>query len=495
MSVAGPINSPVNPTASEAPGRRARISRRAVLGVAAAGGAGMAAIRLLGLDRALTAPSTGGRLDWNSPLGSETARVAHLLRRNTFGAAAEELDAAASAGFSKTVDRLVETPPAEPPALPAAAVRDGYGLNVPELQLWWLQHMLASPTPFAERITLFMHGHFTSDYQKVGVQTPYLHWQNLTWRRMAFTDLRSALLKVTADPAMLRYLDLGQSTGKAPNENYSRELMEVFTMGAGQFHEADVRGGAKALAGWVEPKPDRVIDVTLDAKNNVTRKYPVWDAPAEGRVDPRRAYTGSDITFLGKTGKLDSEGVIDAILAQPVTAVYITTKLLSDFGMANPPDAWVKRLAGQFRSSKYDFKTLYAAVFKSPEFIAPAAYRSLVKNPTELMVHALKTLKAPQLARLAVTAGPGMGQQLFNPPDVGGWPKNDSWISSNDVVARVNFVTTLLGQVKNPPPATDAHQHQLDGVLSPQTANLLGQATDDKTRWLLTLASPEFQLK
>lgn len=456
----------------------------------------MAAIRLLGLDRAFTSAGLpGSRLDWNSPLGSETAKVAHLLRRATFGATSEEVDAAASAGFSRTVDRLVETPPGPPPALPAAAIRDGYGLNLPDLQLWWLQHMLASPTPFAERITLFMHSHFTSDFQKVGLQTPYLHWQNLTWRQMAFTDLRSALLKVTADPAMLRYLDLSQSTGKAPNENYSRELMELFTMGAGQFQEADVRGGAKALAGWVEPKPDRVVDVVVDQKNNVVRKYPVWDSPAEGKVDPRRTYTGSDITFLGKTGKLDTEGVISAILSRPATAVHFTTKLLSDFGMAKPPDAWVKRLADQFRSSKYDFKTLYAAIFKSPEFTSPAAYRSLVKNPTELMVHSLKALKAPQLARLAVTSGPAMGQQLFNPPDVGGWPRNEAWISSNDVMSRVNFVSNLLGQVKNPPPAVEAHQQQLEGVLSPQTAKLLSQATDDKTRWLLILASPEFQLK
>ena len=456
----------------------------------------MGAVRLLGLERDIPLPGSGsGRLDWNSPLASETARVAHLLRRTTFGAGAAELEEAASAGFSKTVDRLLETPPDEPPPLPATAVRDGYGLVLPDLQLWWVQHMLATKTPFAERLTLFLHGHFTSDYQKVGLQLPFLHWQNLSWRQMAFGDLRSMLLKVTADPAMLRYLDLGTSTGRAPNENYSRELMEVFTMGPGNYGEADVRSSAKALAGWVEPRPDRVVDVTLDAKNGVTRKHPVWDRPAQGYVDPRRTYTGSGLEFLGRSGRLDTEAVIDAILAKPATATFITGKLLSEFGMQKPDQGYVNRLAAAFRSSKYDLKTLLAGIFKSPEFVSAGAYRSLVKNPTELMVHTLKALDAPQLARLVVVSGPSLGQQLFNPPDVGGWPRNEAWISSHDMMSRVNFVSAVLAQVKSPPPAADAHQRHLDGVLSPQTASALKQASDDRARWLLTLASPEFQLK
>jgi len=121
---------------------------------------------------------------------------------------------------------------------------------------------------------------------------------------MAMTDLRSMLLQVTSDPAMLRYLDLGQSTGKSPNENYSRELMELFTMGAGNFTEDDVRSGAKALAGWVEPKPTGTVTVTVDAKNNVTRKYPVWDRPLTGLVDPKRSYPGP-VTFLGKERRVE----------------------------------------------------------------------------------------------------------------------------------------------------------------------------------------------
>ncbi|TMD70898.1 MAG: DUF1800 domain-containing protein, partial [Chloroflexi bacterium] len=127
---------------------------------------------------------------------------------------------------------------------------------------------------------------------------------------------------------------------------------------------------------------------------------------------------------------------------------------------------------------------------------ADANYRSLVKSPTEFMVHGARAMGISSLSKLIAGSGSGMGQSLFDPPDVNGWPNNESWISSNTVVERVNFATAALTQVKTPlPSATDAvHQH-LDGVLSPQTASLFNQAADDRARWFIALASPEFQLK
>src|SRR5436189_150536 len=126
----------------------------------------------------------------------------------------------------------------------------GKPIKPQDLIAWWLDWMLRTPTPFAERMTFFWHGHFTSDFRKVNLQTPFIYWQNLTWRRMSLDNLHDMLYQVTIDPAMLRYLDLATSTGKSPNENYSRELMELFSMGVGTFTEDDVRAGAKALSGW-----------------------------------------------------------------------------------------------------------------------------------------------------------------------------------------------------------------------------------------------------
>jgi uncharacterized protein (DUF1800 family) len=482
---------------------RLRVSRRSVLGAAAVSGAGAAAVRLLGLGKDQVAqienllPGAGTatrRGDWSSPLSSESARAAHLLRRATFGATAQEQEQAASEGFNRTVDRLIETPPAAPPELPAAAGAGAVRLNPAALQLWWASWMLQSPTPFAERMTLFWHGHFTSDYRKVGLQTPFILWQNLTWRQMAMTDLRSMLMRVTTDPAMLRYLDLATSTGQNPNENYSRELMELFSLGVGNYKEDDVRAAAKALAGWVEPRPDGYTEVTVDPKNNITRKYGVYQKPATGLFVPGRAYKGGPLTFLGRRANFDTGRVIDQILAQPAVAYFIARKVVQHFVSAKVDESYVRRLGDGFRSSRYDLKSLLRAVFTSPEFVAQQNYRALVKSPVETMVHTLKALDATNLGRLVPQFGANLGQVLFDPPDVGGWPNNEAWISSNSVIGRVNFVAAALQQVKTPPPANDAAGH-VDGVFSASTANLLRKAQDEHARWFLTLASPEFQLK
>ncbi len=480
------VSAPANP--------RRGITRRQALAAALVTGVGVGAVRLLGGSmQSLAQPHAGSGTDWISPLGSESARVMQLLRRAALGYTPAELETALSEGFNKTVDRLIETVPSEPAAL-AAASTPGGRFAVGQLQQWWLQHMLSTSTPFAERMTLFWHGHFTSDYRKTADDT-FMYWQNLTWRRISMTNLRSMLMEVTTDPAMLRYLDLATSTGQNPNENYSRELMELFTMGPGNYSEDDVRQSAKALAGWQLPQPDSFADVTVDSAKKVTRRLPVYSTQKSGVFNPKRSYKGA-VTYLGKTGTLDTKGVIDRILAQPATAPFIASKVAQHFVTSQPDASYVKSLGDAFRRSGYDLKTLMRAVFTSPEFTAASSYRTLVKSPTEFMVHAARALGVTSLSRLIATSGTGMGQTLFDPPDVGGWPNNESWISSNTVVERVNFVTNSLSQVKTAlPAAADAAHTHLDGVLSPQTATLLNQAADDRARWFITLASPEFQLK
>ncbi len=482
------------PITETAPPPRRGITRRQALAAAVATGVGVGAVRLLGgAMQNITRSKTASGTDWVSPLGRESARVMHLLRRTTFGYTPSQLEAALADGYSKTVDRLLETKPAEPPALAAAATPGGR-FGIAELQQWWIDHMLTTSTPFAELMTLFWHGHFTSDYRKTGNNT-FMYWQNLTWRRMALTNLGPMLMQVTTDPSMLRYLDLATSTGQSPNENYSRELMELFTMGTGNFTEEDVRQSAKALAGWQVPPPDSTATVTVDKAKMVTQKRPVYSNQKSGIFNQKRSYKGS-VTFLGHTGTLDTQGVIDSILAQKATATLIASKVAQHFVTTQPSSSYVAGLGDAFRRSRYDMKTLMRAVFMSPEFTADASYRALLKSPTEFMVHGARALGATNLTKVIIASGSGMGQSLFDPPDVNGWPNNAAWISSNTVVERVNYVTHALAQVKGSlPSATDAARSHLDGVLSPQTANLLNQAPDEKTRWFIALASPEFQLK
>src|SRR2546426_10183325 len=195
----------------------------------------------------ITRSKTSSGIDWVSPLSRDAPKCMTLWRPRGLGYTPAQLEAALSDEYGKTFDRLLETKPVEPPVL-AAASTPGGRFGVAELQQWWIDHMLTTTTPFAERMTLFWHGHFTSDYRKTGNNT-FMYWQNLTWRHMALTNLRPMLLGVTTDPAMLRYLDLATSTGQTPNANYSRELMELFTMGAGNYTEDDVRQSGSALAG------------------------------------------------------------------------------------------------------------------------------------------------------------------------------------------------------------------------------------------------------
>src|SRR5579859_5197187 len=485
------IPSGIDPSPAPDP-RRHRFTRRQALAAAVATGVGVGAVRLLGgtlqnLNHTSRTAGAASGSDWASPLGAESARVMQLLRRTTLGYTAAQLEAALTDGFSRTVDRLIETPPAEPRPL-AAASTPGGRFAVTALQQWWIDHMLVTPTPFAERMTLFWHGHFTSDYRKAADNT-FMYWQNLTWRRMAMTDLRSMLMKVTTDPAMLRYLDLATSVASSPNENYSRELMELFTMGADNYTEEDVRQGALALTGWQLPRPDGTAPAPGTGRN-----LPVYTSQKQGVFNPRRAYSGS-VTFLGHSGSLDTQGVVDRILAQPATAPFITAKVLQHFVTGQPSSSFIRRIADSFRRSRYDMKTLMRAVLTSPELAASGSYRALVKSPAEFMVHAARALGNAGLSEVIAAAGSGMGQTLFDPPDVGGWPNNEAWISSNTVIERVNFVTAALAQTSSLPSSRDAARHHLDGVVGTQTAALLNQATDERTRWFITLASPEFQLK
>src|SRR5215472_2711528 len=167
--------------------------------------------------------------------------------------------------------------------------------------------------------------------------------------------------------------------------------MELFTMGAGNYTEDDVRESAKALAGWTLPQPDSIATVVVDKTTNVTRRLPVYSMQKAGVFNQRRAYKGS-VSYLGKTGPLDTQGVIDRILAQPATANLIASKVSQHFVSGTPSTAYVSGLAGTFRRSHYDVKTLMHAVFMSPEFAADANYRALIKSPIEFMVGASRAL-------------------------------------------------------------------------------------------------------
>src|SRR5262249_37683395 len=414
--------------------------------------------------------------------------------RATFGVSQKAMEQAMQDGFDRTVDRLLEQT-AEPAGLISLSdPAQGSELALNEPHGWWLRPMLSTPAPFAERRTLFGHGHFTTEYQKVGYGSPFIYWQNLTWRRLRLARLGAMLREVTIDPAMLQYLSGSDASDpdQPPNENYARELMELFTMGPGAYSEADVKAAARALAGWSTPPPNATVDVVVDEQSQATEPVDVWSHPLTGVFDPQAAY-GRKVTFLGRTGRLGLDQVIDQILAQPATAPFIVRKLWRQFLSPAPAADAVRRLAGAFRTTGYDVRALMRALLKSPESVAPDSYRALGRSPVGFMVAAAPALGAePEAAAGAIAAyAEPAGQALFHPPNVGGWPGGASWISPAEILARFNFVSALLDQVATPSPAAHAADLHLDGVLSASTAQRLRAADSDRQRWLVVLTSPE----
>jgi uncharacterized protein (DUF1800 family) len=485
------------------PPPRLRLTRRQALGLAAGGAAGAAGLRLAALhpwSGSTVAPTAAASAAgaWASPLGDPRARAAHLLRRAGFGYTGQELDDAARLSHSDLVDKLVSATPQQPPALPALQQFDFRAVS-----RWWQAHMATTTAQLPERMTLFWHGHFTSDHRKSN-GLPLVHQQNLLYRRLATTDLRTLLLGVVHDPLMIRYLDLDTSTAAAPNENFAREVMELFTLGVGNYSETDVREGARALTGIrIELLDKGGAPMPLPRRTGMSpQEYTqavagLVDAGATfaGWLQPRVHDSGTK-RYLGRTGNLGPDEVVDTLLAQDACAPFIATRALIYFCTPSPSKDLVQRVASQFRASKYDIKTLLRAIFTSGDFTDPSAYRALVRSPVDYAVATMRALQRPALAQQAVNAGAGMDQVLYDMPNVAGWPLNGGWVSSSSWLARLNFAQTAVSaRGAALPDARAAVQAQLDGVVGPDTAAVLGHAATDTDRWYALLAAPEFHLK
>ncbi|HEY2703493.1 MAG TPA: DUF1800 domain-containing protein [Candidatus Dormibacteraeota bacterium] len=476
-----------------------RLTRRQALATAAVGAAGAAGLRVLAVHlsggSATTVSAAGPMGAWASPLGDSRALAAHLLRRAGFAASAADLDHAASMSYDDLVDQVVGQHP-DVPAAPADTVR------YTAVSDWWYRHMATTTAQFPERMTLFWHGLLTSDYRK-SAQFPFMYQQNQLFRRLGTGDLRSLLLATTYDPAMVRYLDLEQSTAKAPNENYSRELMELFTLGPGKYTEADVREGARAFSGIRIAAVDASgAPVSYARRKGMTQQQYLQQLTAligrgvsfRAAVTPR-LHDGGAKTFLGHSGNLGPEQAVDAILAQPACASFLATRALTSFAVPQPSPALVDSVASQFRASHYDVRTLMRAIFRSEEFRAAAAYRSLVRSPADYMVAVMRATGETDLATACVQAGPSMDQVLLDPPTVGGWPQNAGWVSSSAVLARLNFAQSVVNRGGRLADAVEAVHTHLDGVVSSDTAAVFNASPTNSDRWYAILSSPEFHLK
>lgn len=286
-----------------------------------------------------------------------------------------------------------------------------------KLNLHWIEKMATSPAQLRERMTFFWHNHFATHVK--------ISWlmqvQNNTIRKHALGSFRDLLHAIAKDPAMLIYLNNQQNTKKAPNENFARELMELFTLGEGNYTEQDIKESARAFTGW---------------KTNKRGQY----------FFARKQHDFGSKVFMGKTGNFSGEEIIDMILDKPECAYFITRKVYQHFVNPVVNEKIVAELAQDFYKSDYDITTLLLKIFLSKWFYREENVGSLIKSPVELIVGYKRLLNLEMKNdRFLLQNQRLLGQMLFNPPNVAGWPHANDWIDSSSLLIRMRLPMIMLG--------------------------------------------------
>ncbi|MGH9646063.1 MAG: DUF1800 domain-containing protein [Bryobacteraceae bacterium] len=402
--------------------------------------------------------------DWNYDF------AAHLLERAGFGGTPDEIQALAKLTPAQAIARLVrfegtdisQLPPFEhsgihdpglepfPPSRPAVtdlAKEKGEALGIKvkpagnrrlqpivdeffywlrassletnRVSYWWADRMLNSPRPLQEKMALFWHGHFASNEAKVRDYRKLLGQLEL-FQNQGLGNFRDLTVAVAQDPAMLSFLDAGVNVKGASNENFAREIMEIFTMGVGHYTEMDIREAARAFTGW------NFVDVKFVVNKN--------------------QHDDGEKTFLGHTGRLDGVDVIDIIMQQPATADYIAGKIYRFFVREDLSPDLQKKLGAILRQNHYEIAPFLETIFLSRDFYSPASVGTQIKSPVQLAVETYKKLGQKNIPgvpdfNLATSA---LGQQLFSPPTVAGWAGGQSWITPGLLLERANLARDIL---------------------------------------------------
>ncbi len=405
-----------------------------------------------------------GPADWNYEF------AAHLLERAGFGGTPEEIQALAKMTPAQAIARLVrfegtdasKLPPFDdsgahdpglepfPPSRPAVtdmAKEKGEALGIKvkpagnrrlqpvvdeffywlrasvletnRVSYWWANRMLTSPRPLQEKMALFWHGHFASNEAKVRDYRKLLAQLQL-FENQGTGNFRDLTVAVAQDPAMLSFLDAGVNVKGASNENFAREIMELFTMGVGHYTETDIREAARAFTGW------NFVDVKF--------------------VVNKDQHDDGDKTFLGHTGRLNGVDVIDIIMQQPATADFIAGKIYRYFVRQDLSPELQKKLGSVLRDNHYEIRPLLEKIFLSRDFYSRASVGAQIKSPVQLAVSTYRKLGLGSVPGVPDfnSATSALGQQLFSPPTVAGWAGGQSWITPGLLLERGNFARDVL---------------------------------------------------
>jgi uncharacterized protein (DUF1800 family) len=382
--------------------------------------------------------------------------AAHLVRRMGFGASLQEVADLAQRGREAAIDYLLNYERIDNSALEQALERDRkiyQTIDDPRFpfevrtRIWWFVRMAATCRPFEEKMTLFWHNHFATSVSKVPSLLMFL--QNQTFRKYALDRFDTLLLKIAQDPAMLHWLDGITNVVGRPNDNFARELQELFSMGitdavtgAVNYTERDVREIARAFTGWKFRQPEKL---TINKLKKV--KFFINEIEHDNGLK----------TVYGQTANFSGEDIITLIAARPSTARFLVKKFFEFFvyplTQSAEDGATIERLAEVYFRSNHSIKELARAIFLSDEFFSERARFALIKNPAELMIGPLRMLginddlSPADLFRdsASVARSQAMGLDLFAPPSVGGWELNLGWVNTATMMERYNYLSDLTG--------------------------------------------------
>ena len=398
------------------------------------------------------------------------AELAHLMRRAGFGATTEELDRFESMGYEATVDELVNPPEEQPAGEMALLLRYMPGCLLPggvplPGQYNWMYNMITTQRPLEEKVALFWHHVFATGNSKVDNCDQMLE-QLVMFRRYGTGNYREMLVQVSKNPAMIYWLDNNENHRDAVNENWGRELLELFSMGVSNYTEVDVREASRAFTGWtITPKIPRLP----------YGRFP-WrfEFKEEDHDDGEK-------TFLGHSGKLNGEDIIDIIVNEPATARFICRHLYNFF-VADEVQvpAWtiepardeeaLDMMCTAFEESGYEMKAVLKLMFNS-EFFRNARFAK-IKSPAEVVASTLRLVGTyrtpePSIPDIGPQAG-YMGQSLLDPPSVEGWYTGSEWINSGSLLARINYVADRVADTSLPGVQRIIESMKTEGISTPE---------------------------
>ncbi|MCC6404327.1 MAG: DUF1800 domain-containing protein [Fimbriimonadaceae bacterium] len=385
---------------------------------------------------------------------AQAENVRHLLRRFGLGASATEVEFYGKEGYSRAVELLISTASTDEAfdcALEKFANDQGI-IAARSLQARWLTAMIATRRPLVHAMALFWHDHFATSATKVD-KPMMMHGQVEILQRQALGSFPDLLRAVSKDPAMLYWLDNHENRKGKPNENFAREVMELFTLGIGHYSEKDVQEAARAFTGW-----------TFRSRGNGRN---INQTNLTAFVDRATDHDDGSKTILGSTAPFTGDEVLDLLCRQARTAYYITEKVWGWFAYPEPDPKLVERIAGEWQKKGMVIADLVRLVATAPEFTSDKAKRAIVKNPVQFCVAPMRQLGMGQLAieslaaegdlrrraalgGLASVSTKAMGMELLYPPDVSGWEGGPGWISSATMVERIKWADKLFGGRQNP---------------------------------------------